>query len=92
MILAKTIKGYTLGTHFEGRNATHQMKKLALEDLKDFRDAMRIPISDERARGEPLPAAVLPPRPGRARDPLHARPAARRWAASCRSGAPSPRR
>ena len=39
MILAKTIKGYTLGKHFEGRNATHQMKKLALQDLKDFRDA-----------------------------------------------------
>ena len=41
VILAKTIKGYTLGAHFQGRNATHQMKKLALQDLKDFRDAMR---------------------------------------------------
>ena len=28
MILAKTIKGYSLGAHFQGRNATHQMKKL----------------------------------------------------------------
>ena len=61
MILAKTIKGYTLGAHFEGRNATHQMKKLALEDLKGFRD-IRIPITDP-AGGEPLPAAVLPPGP-----------------------------
>ena len=31
VILAKTVKGYGLGTHFEGRNATHQMKKLTLD-------------------------------------------------------------
>ncbi|MEB3367847.1 pyruvate dehydrogenase (acetyl-transferring), homodimeric type [Saccharopolyspora mangrovi] len=48
VILAKTIKGYGLGPHFEGRNATHQMKKLTLDDLKLFRDSLRIPISDER--------------------------------------------
>jgi pyruvate dehydrogenase E1 component len=41
VILAKTIKGYGLGTHFAGRNATHQMKKLTLEDLKAFRDSLR---------------------------------------------------
>ncbi|MDO5051700.1 MAG: pyruvate dehydrogenase (acetyl-transferring), homodimeric type [Pseudoclavibacter sp.] len=46
VILAHTIKGYGLGTHFEGRNATHQMKKLTMEDLKTFRDAMHVPISD----------------------------------------------
>ncbi|MEU6268211.1 pyruvate dehydrogenase (acetyl-transferring), homodimeric type [Saccharopolyspora shandongensis] len=46
VILAKTIKGYGLGPHFEGRNATHQMKKLTLDDLKLFRDSLRIPISD----------------------------------------------
>ncbi|MEH3142737.1 MAG: pyruvate dehydrogenase (acetyl-transferring), homodimeric type [Mycobacterium kyogaense] len=57
VILAKTIKGYTLGKHFEGRNATHQMKKLALQDLKDFRDAQRIPISDEQLENDPY----LPP-------------------------------
>ena len=34
VILAKTIKGWTLGSHFEGRNATHQMKKLTLDDLQ----------------------------------------------------------
>src|SRR5665647_247929 len=34
VILAKTIKGYSLGTQFSGRNATHQMKKLTLTDLK----------------------------------------------------------
>ncbi|HNP15853.1 MAG TPA: pyruvate dehydrogenase (acetyl-transferring), homodimeric type, partial [Terrimesophilobacter sp.] len=46
VILAKTIKGYGLGPSFEGRNATHQMKKLTLENLKDFRDAMQIPVTD----------------------------------------------
>src|SRR5919112_1499144 len=39
VILAKTIKGYGLGAHFAGRNATHQMKKLTLDDLKTFRDS-----------------------------------------------------
>ena len=57
IILAKTIKGYTLGTHFEGRNATHQMKKLALQDLKDFRDVTRVPISDAQLEEDPY----LPP-------------------------------
>ena len=46
VILAKTIKGWTLGSHFEARNATHQMKKLSLEDLKEFRDRLQIPIPD----------------------------------------------
>ena len=46
VILAKTIKGYGLGKSFEGRNATHQMKKLTLDNLKAFRDEMRIPVTD----------------------------------------------
>jgi len=53
VILAKTIKGYGLGTHFAGRNATHQMKKLTLDDLKAFRDELRIPISDEQLEADP---------------------------------------
>ncbi|BBZ15964.1 pyruvate dehydrogenase (acetyl-transferring), homodimeric type [Mycolicibacterium gadium] len=57
VILAKTIKGYSLGAHFQGRNATHQMKKLALADLKYFRDAQRIPVSDEQLEENPY----LPP-------------------------------
>ncbi|MEU5695685.1 pyruvate dehydrogenase (acetyl-transferring), homodimeric type [Actinosynnema sp. NPDC020468] len=47
VILAKTIKGYGLGPHFAARNATHQMKKMTLEDLKLFRDSLRIPIEDK---------------------------------------------
>ncbi|MDO8308393.1 MAG: pyruvate dehydrogenase (acetyl-transferring), homodimeric type [Actinomycetota bacterium] len=46
VILAKTIKGWTLGSHFEGRNSTHQMKKLSVEDLRAFRDTLQIPITD----------------------------------------------
>ncbi len=57
VILAKTIKGYTLGKHFEGRNATHQMKKLTLHDLKDFRDRERIPVTDAELEENPY----LPP-------------------------------
>ncbi|WP_077487951.1 pyruvate dehydrogenase (acetyl-transferring), homodimeric type [Sinomonas mesophila] len=53
VILAKTVKGYGLGPHFEARNATHQMKKLTLQDLKDFRDHLRIPISDEQLEADP---------------------------------------
>ncbi|MET4049086.1 pyruvate dehydrogenase (acetyl-transferring), homodimeric type [Rhodococcus sp. 1163] len=53
VILAHTIKGYTLGKLFEGRNATHQMKKLTLDDLKTFRDLQRIPISDEELEKDP---------------------------------------
>jgi pyruvate dehydrogenase E1 component len=53
VILAQTVKGYGLGTHFEGRNATHQMKKLTLDDLKAFRDHLRIPITDEQLEADP---------------------------------------
>ncbi len=53
VILAKTIKGYGLGSHFEGRNATHQMKKMTLDDLKQFRDTMRIPITDAQLEADP---------------------------------------
>ncbi|MGQ0574996.1 MAG: pyruvate dehydrogenase (acetyl-transferring), homodimeric type [Pseudonocardia sp.] len=57
VILAKTIKGYGLGGHFAGRNATHQMKKLSLADLKEFRDSQRVPISDAELERDPY----LPP-------------------------------
>jgi pyruvate dehydrogenase E1 component len=57
VILAKTIKGYGLGPHFEARNATHQMKKMTLDDLKLFRDTQRIPISDAELERDPY----LPP-------------------------------
>ena len=45
VILAKTIKGWTIDA-LEGKNATHQMKKLTQDDLKKFRDRLYLPISD----------------------------------------------
>jgi pyruvate dehydrogenase E1 component len=53
VILAKTVKGYGLGASFEGRNATHQMKKLTLDNLKQFRDVMHIPITDAQLEADP---------------------------------------
>ncbi len=47
VILTHTIKGWTLGKDFEARNATHQMKKLTKDELKEFRDRLYLPISDE---------------------------------------------
>ncbi|MGB8649596.1 MAG: pyruvate dehydrogenase (acetyl-transferring), homodimeric type [Mycobacteriales bacterium] len=47
VILAHTIKGWTLGKDFEGRNATHQMKKLTVDELKELRDRLYIDISDK---------------------------------------------
>jgi pyruvate dehydrogenase E1 component len=47
VILAKTIKGWTIEA-LEGRNATHQMKKLTKDDLKTFRDRLLLPISDRQ--------------------------------------------
>ncbi|ALO68439.1 alpha-ketoglutarate dehydrogenase [Arthrobacter alpinus] len=53
VVLAHTVKGYGLGTHFEARNSTHQMKKLTLQDLKDFRTHLRLPITDEVLEADP---------------------------------------
>lgn len=57
VILAKTIKGYGLGSGFAGRNATHQKKKVGLEELKTLRDTLHIPITDEQLEANPY----LPP-------------------------------
>jgi pyruvate dehydrogenase E1 component len=68
VILAKTIKGWTLGSSFEGRNATHQMKKLTLDDLKTFRDRLYLDIPDSALEPNPY----LPPyyRPGEKSDEI----------------------
>lgn len=46
IILAKTIKGFGMGTAGEGMNITHQQKKMDIEALKAFRDRFQVPISD----------------------------------------------
>jgi pyruvate dehydrogenase E1 component len=53
VILAKTIKGWTLGSSFEARNATHQMKKLSHADLKTFRDRLYLDIPDSALDADP---------------------------------------
>ncbi|MFZ0921041.1 MAG: pyruvate dehydrogenase (acetyl-transferring), homodimeric type [Candidatus Dormiibacterota bacterium] len=48
VILAHTVKGWTLGTGFEARNSTHQIKKIGEAELRAFRDLLELPISDKR--------------------------------------------
>ncbi len=52
VILAHTIKGWTLGKDFEGRNATHQMKKLTKAELKEMRDRLYLEIPDSALEGD----------------------------------------
>ncbi len=47
IILAKTVKGYGMGSAGEGQNTAHQQKKLDLESLKEMRDRFNIPVSDK---------------------------------------------
>jgi pyruvate dehydrogenase E1 component len=54
VILAKTIKGYGLGEGGEGRNMTHNQKKLNEDELREFRTRFGIPISDERVAEAPF--------------------------------------
>ena len=54
VILAKTVKGYGLGEAGEGRNVTHQQKKLNEKELREFRERFKIPISDEEIADTPF--------------------------------------
>jgi len=54
VILAKTIKGYGLGEAGEGKNITHQQKKLNEDELSAFRTRFGIPISDEEVAEAPF--------------------------------------
>jgi len=54
VILAKTVKGYGLGEAGEGRNITHQQKKMNEKELREFRERFDIPISDEEIADAPF--------------------------------------
>ncbi len=54
VILAKTVKGYGLGEAGEGRNVTHQQKKLNEQELREFRDRFEIPISLKKLADMPF--------------------------------------
>ena len=97
VILAKTVKGYGLGEAGEGRNITHQQKKLNEKELREFRARFGVPISDEEIAETPF---FRPPR-GQPRDEVPAGAAqgagrfpaaahrARRSRSKCRSWRPS---
>ena len=53
VILAKTIKGWTLGAGVEGRNVTHQTKKMSEAELRVFRDRLELPIPDAKLKEAP---------------------------------------
>src|SRR5512134_1806638 len=58
VILAKTIKGFGLGRQGEAKNPTHQLKKLDLDAIREFRDRFNIPVPDEKLEELPF---YLPP-------------------------------
>ncbi len=53
VILAKTVKGWTLGKGVEARNFTHQVKKLREDELHVFRDRLELPIPDDKLSEAP---------------------------------------
>jgi pyruvate dehydrogenase E1 component len=54
VILARTIKGYGLGEAGEGKNVTHQQKKLNEDELREFRTRFDIPVTDEQCAEVPF--------------------------------------
>src|SRR6476469_4554408 len=53
VILAKTVKGWTLGAGVEARNVTHQTKKHSEAELRVFRDRLQLPIPDDHLKDAP---------------------------------------
>src|SRR5262245_56692675 len=62
VILAKTIKGYGLGKKGQAQNPTHQLKKLDIDTIREFRDRFNVPIPDADLEKLPfyIPAADSP--------------------------------
>jgi pyruvate dehydrogenase E1 component len=54
VILARTIKGYGIGESGEGKNITHQQKKMNDDEVKAFRTRFGIPISDDQVAHAPF--------------------------------------
>jgi pyruvate dehydrogenase E1 component len=54
VVIARTIKGYGLGESGEGKNITHQQKKLNEDELRAFRTRFGIPISDDELNELPF--------------------------------------
>ena len=73
VVLAKTIKGYGMGSSGEAQNIAHQQKHLDLEAMRAFRDRFAIPVSDAESAERP----VLPPARRQSEIELSARAPAR---------------
>ena len=58
LILAKSVKGYGMGRAGEGQNTSHQQKKMALDELRTFRDRFNLPVKDEQI--DALPFLTFP--------------------------------
>ena len=54
VILAKTVKGYGLGKAGQAKNPTHQLKKLDVETIREFRDRFSVPIPDDQVHELPF--------------------------------------
>ncbi len=54
VILAHTVKGWSLGDGFEAKNVTHSMKKMKFKELQRFRDRLQLPIPDSRLDNPPF--------------------------------------
>lgn len=54
VIIARSVKGYSLGPTAQAKNVAHQVKKLTLEDLKEARDFLGIPVKDEDLEKTPF--------------------------------------
>jgi len=63
VILAKTIKGWTLGPDVEGRNATHQIKKMTTQQFRDLRTRLHLEeeVPDEALADDAEPPYIRPP-------------------------------
>ena len=87
VILAHTIKGWTIDA-LEGKNATHQMKKLNATTLKAFRDRLDLPVTDQEIDEHYEFDGSAPfYHPGEGSDELeYLRDRRRGWAAACRCG------
>ena len=70
VILVRTVKGYGLGEAGEGKNITHQQKKLTEDELRTFRERFAIDISDEQLQKSPF---LRPPDDSPEMKYLHAR-------------------
>ena len=70
VILAKTVKGFGMGSAGEGQNIAHQKKKLDVDDIREFRDRFNIPVSDKDLEDVPF---CLPAKGSQEMEYLHER-------------------